>query len=402
MHEDTYDAESARRSLYTVIRRDIPFEQKAEEAMAIAKRYLGVANGHVARIDEPANYWKTVASTDPPDGDYPVDLLLELSDSYCQYTISQERQLVIHDAREQGFDERPPFEKHGLHCYLGTTMLVGDELYGTLCFVSAEPHEEPFSQDEILFAELVARLLEHELEREQTQAKLARLDQFASIISHDIRNPLNVAQGRLDLERETRDSDNLAVVAEELDRIEELIGSVLEAARGQKAVTAESMTELSLSTMANRCWQSVQTDSCHLSVDGALEFRAESSRVRQLLENLFRNAVEHGTSGTHATEDVERDDTAPLTISVGPLEDGDGFYVEDNGDGIDPDTVERIFEPGYSTGGVGIGLGLSIVASIVAAHDWSIEVHESDTGGARFEISDVIVSPSSVTDTESL
>jgi len=272
---------------------------------------------------------------------------------------------------------RPAFERHGLHCYHGSTITIDDGVCGTLCFVSTEPRPEPFADEETLFAELIARLLETELQAERTEAKIDRLDQFASVVSHDLRSPLNVAQGRVDLERSTRDSDHLGIAARSLDRMEDLIADVLTVARqGQEIGDTELV---SLDAIVTECWDAVQTDGASVTVTDDLWFKADRGRVRHLFENLFRNGVEH------AGPDV--------SIRVGPLDNGDGFYVEDDGPGIPAADREQVFESGYTTGtdGLGLGLGLSIVGGVVDAHGWTIAVGAGADGGARFEVSGVVV-----------
>jgi signal transduction histidine kinase len=101
---------------------------------------------------------------------------------------------------------------------------------------------------------------------------------------------------------------------------------------------------------------------------------ADESRLRQLFENLFRNAVEHGGPG--------------VAVTVGPLE-GRGFYVADDGPGIPADERDRVRETGYTTADGGTGFGLSIVESIADAHGWGMRLVESETGGARFEFTGV-------------
>jgi signal transduction histidine kinase len=98
----------------------------------------------------------------------------------------------------------------------------------------------------------------------------------------------------------------------------------------------------------------------------------DESRVRQLFENLFRNAIEH------AGEDV--------TVTVGVLDNGDGFYIADDGPGIPDEDRDRVFDSGYTTIEDGSGLGLVTVQRIVDAHNWSVTVTDSNDGGARFEI----------------
>ena len=99
-----------------------------------------------------------------------------------------------------------------------------------------------------------------------------------------------------------------------------------------------------------------------------------------MFENLFRNAIEHNGTG--------------VRVEVGDLDEAGGFYVADDGSGISENVRGSAFEPGVSTGCDGSGLGLSIVARIVDAHDWQIRIGESEAGGARFEITDVEVATS--------
>jgi signal transduction histidine kinase len=98
--------------------------------------------------------------------------------------------------------------------------------------------------------------------------------------------------------------------------------------------------------------------------------RAERTGLDQVLENLFRNSVDH------AGPDV--------TVRVGML-DGTGFFVEDDGPGIPPEKRADVLAAGYTTAEGGTGYGLAIVAEIAEAHGWELAVTGSGTGGARFE-----------------
>jgi len=73
---------------------------------------------------------------------------------------------------------------------------------------------------------------------------------------------------------------------------------------------------------------------------------------------------------------------------IGPLDDGAGFFVADDGGGIAPEERTDVFESGYSTATDGTGFGLAIVSEVVDARGWTVRVTESDAGGARFEIRD--------------
>jgi signal transduction histidine kinase len=210
------------------------------------------------------------------------------------------------------------------------------------------------------------KLRERELERERD-----RLEEFASLVSHDLRNPLTVAQGRIELAREESESEHLESAANAIDRSLELIDDVLSLARAGKQVSESEPVELP--TLVRSCMDNVETREATLDIDAHASIRANRSRLSQLLENLIRNAVEHGG------ED--------LIITVGDLD--DGFYLEDNGHGIPEEERERVFEAGYSLDPEGTGFGLSIVKEVAEAHGWEISLTESSQGGARFEITGV-------------
>ncbi|RXK51097.1 sensor histidine kinase [Halorientalis pallida] len=212
------------------------------------------------------------------------------------------------------------------------------------------------------------------------------VDHVASVVSHDLRNPLDVATARLRAGRETGEDEHFERVADAHERMERIIRDVLTLARGEDVVDPDE--SVSLGEVAEVAWGTVETDDATLSIDGPLPTTtADADRVGRLFENLFRNAVEHGSA--HPDTDTETVD-GTVTVTVGPL-DGDrtGFYVEDDGPGITEADRERVFEPGYSTDDHGTGLGLAIVARIAALHGWSIEASESAPGGVRFAVTGI-------------
>jgi PAS domain S-box-containing protein len=207
---------------------------------------------------------------------------------------------------------------------------------------------------------------ERELERQN-----ARLEKFASVVSHDLRNPLNVAEGRVKLAQEECDSEHLGDVESALDRSQALIDDLLTLTREGNRV--DDIEAVDLGTLTEDCWGNVSTGEATISVEIDQTIRADQSRLQQLLENLYRNALEHGGGD--------------VTVTVGTLP--DGFYIEDDGPGIPADEREDVFDAGYSTTEDGTGFGLSIVEEIADAHGWEIRAAEGSNGGARFEITDV-------------
>ena len=222
----------------------------------------------------------------------------------------------------------------------------------------------PTDDDQFRGTAGIIRDIEDRKEREE------RLEQFASVVSHDLRGPLNVILGRVDLARERSDSAELDAIAEAAERMQVLIEDLLTLAR--QGQTVGEAQQISLASIAERAWQSVSAPDASLDSQVTMTLEGDPDRVRELLENLFRNAVEHGS------DDV--------TITVGRLDDG-GFYVADDGPGIPTEDHETVFDHGYTTEDQGTGFGLSIVERIANAHGWSVAVTDSEDGGARFEFS---------------
>lgn len=205
---------------------------------------------------------------------------------------------------------------------------------------------------------------EAELERQKD-----RLEEFASVVSHDLRNPLSVAHGYANLTREhypesapTVDKINAA-----LDRMAQIIDDLLQLAR--QGLEIGDREPIDFREVAQAAWNNVQTGEASLEIDGEATVIADRDRVLQLLENLFRNAIEHAGSSVSVRCSVEED----------------SFVIEDDGPGLPLERRQEIFRPGFTTSKNGTGFGLSIVQSICDGHGWDIAIAEAASGGARFE-----------------
>jgi signal transduction histidine kinase len=223
-----------------------------------------------------------------------------------------------------------------------------------------------------------------------------RLEEFAGVVSHDLRNPLAIAEGYLELARANPDPDHFDRIEDAHRRMRVLIEDLLLLAQeGREGARGDAVD---LADVVETSWQNVETDGARLVVETSRTIRADRTGVQQLLENLVRNAVEHGSTGARAarraTDGAERDgDDAAVAVTVGDLDGEDGFYVADDGPGIPPADRTVVFERGHTSSETGTGLGLYIVEQVVDRHGWDVHVAESDDGGARFEISGVESAP---------
>lgn len=204
---------------------------------------------------------------------------------------------------------------------------------------------------------------------QELRDKNERLEAFAGIVSHDLRNPLSVAKGYLELLRSDVDNDEIELIESALDRMDILIEDLLTLAREGRSVSDSE--EVSLSDVAADAWRQIEASGATLDTGPETTVLADPNRLQQLLENLFRNSIDH-TDG-------------PVSVRVGGLDGRAGFFVDDDGPGIPESERQQVFEPTYSTDEDGTGFGLAIVNEIASAHGWSVTITDADGRGARFE-----------------
>ena len=219
--------------------------------------------------------------------------------------------------------------------------------------------------------QLRERTEELEAKKATLEQQNEQLDQFSSFVSHDLRNPLHVASGYLGLVRNTGDLDHLDKLEKSLKRMNAMVDDLRKLTRIDH--NELSTAPVDVEAAAKQAWAQVDTADAALEVADLGAISADRELLLHVLENVFRNSIDHG-----------RDD---INVRVGPS--AEGLYIEDDGPGIPESEREAVLEHGYSTAGDGTGLGMSIVKTIVEAHGWEIAVTESDTGGARFELTGV-------------
>lgn len=269
---------------------------------------------------------------------------------------------------------------HNAETPLRSELIIPIGKYGLLNIGSTEP--AAFTDDDLRRVRVWSSTVEsafarleqvrHLREREEAlERERDRLDDFVDVISHDLQNPLHIAGGNLSLARENCDCDHLEPIDTALSRMNDILDDTLTLA--QEGERVDTFEPVSLSRLIESCLAVTEATPATVEVDAEHRLLADPDRLTHVIENLCQNAVDHG-----------RPD---VTIRIGTLD--SGFYVADDGPGIPADEREAVFESGYTTAKEGTGLGLRIVKRIVEAHGWEIEITNSASGGARFEVTGV-------------
>jgi len=367
--------EQVLRRMYEIIAdRNRPFQEQVEALLALGRTELDTDYGTLSEIDGDRYVFEIV---DAADDSVQAGDVVELSATNCELAAANRETLVLgdvaRDAPEQ--TDRAGYTEMGIACYIGAPVFDEDGVYGTFCFYDTEPMDGQFSDWEVTLVDLMSRWVSYEIQRQAAQDRLAeqneRLERFASVVSHDLRNPLGVLAGSIELAQETGDLEQLTRAQDAVDRMQTLIDDLLTLSRAGTVIGEREPVELA--SLTDQCWANVTTADASVRVDTDRTVVADPTRLRQLVENLLRNSVEHGGGR--------------VTVTVGDLD--EGFYVADDGPGVPESERDAVFESGYTTAEEGTGFGLAIVGEIADAHGWELALAESADGGARFEISGV-------------
>ena len=152
----------------------LSFEEKVEGLLAAGREYLDLPNGFLTRIDpgDEAAGTQTIVGADGSHELLQKGESCPLPQSYCRRTIGADGLMTLVNAAETGWEGDPAHETFGLETYIGGEVATDGELYGTLCFASEQPREEPFSETEQSFVRLLRRWASYEIDRKQTRAAL--------------------------------------------------------------------------------------------------------------------------------------------------------------------------------------------------------------------------------------
>ena len=209
---------------------------------------------------------------------------------------------------------------------------------------------------------------------------------MAAGLAHEIRNPLGGIQlyaSLLSRDVEDRPASQQLVgkISAGVKRLEALVSQVLQFTREIHVNVAPMDLADAVETANELCTPRAVAKQVNVAVTGPKPMRidGDSMLLGQTILNLLLNAIEAAPDGGA----VHLDYSQPADES-----DAKQFYliVRDNGEGIPPNILDRIFNPYFTTKDSGTGLGLAIVHRVVEAHNGTIRASNDESGGAKFEI----------------
>lgn len=234
----------------------------------------------------------------------------------------------------------------------------------------------------ILFKDLTELAeLRNEIEKNR---RLAAVGKLAAGIAHEIRNPLSSIKGFATYFKERyesvdQDRNTAQVMVNETERLDRSITQLLEFAKPMavsvKEIPAKTLFDHALSLVSHDLERNSIIPGISIETKRTL-IRTDPDRINQILLNLFLNSIDAMENG------------GDLDLAVMDLEDGSGIRieVEDSGTGIDPEHIDHIFDPYFTSRPQGTGLGLSMVQKTVEALGGEIRVKSVKGRGTCFVI----------------
>lgn len=214
--------------------------------------------------------------------------------------------------------------------------------------------------------------------------KLAAMGTLAAGVAHEINNPLASISSLIQIMRARQDehhpdAENLDIIQTQIKRITQVTRDLMDFARARPAARVDvDVNELIVRTLRlaefDKEFQRLEIE--RRLADGLPRIHADGDQLQQVFLNLFLNARDAQPGG------------GMLSIATSAIENWVVIEISDRGNGIDPDKLQKIFDPFYTTkpAGKGTGLGLAVCYGIVTAHGGKIEAVPAEDLGTRFRV----------------
>ncbi|MDF1764573.1 MAG: ATP-binding protein [Oleibacter sp.] len=221
---------------------------------------------------------------------------------------------------------------------------------------------------------------------EAQQVKLASLGRLTSSIAHEIRNPLSALHQATQLVSEANylqpeERELIEIIEDNGRRINRIIEDILQLSQGHKAVRLPLNVTSTLTDFKREFEQfnSAQDYQFTLNIDADIYAFFDRDHLKQVLHNLCKNGLRHARKAKHHQPKIS---ISVTLVSSGQVQ----MDINDNGDGVDPESRHQLFEPFNTTEDNGTGLGLYICRELCQANQATIHYQQQSTPGACFRI----------------
>jgi signal transduction histidine kinase len=267
---------------------------------------------------------------------------------------------------------------------------------GVLTAQSTQP--DFFAERDLLFLRAVSRWVANAAQRAELaernaaasveQGRRMVAEELVTVLAHDLRNHLAPIRGRLDLlhrraarEEHASNLHDTLELRKSIDRFGRLISDLLDVARIDQGLFELTHDPMDLAALVRDAAEALAVPGSTIEVGAPAELKvvADPARVRQAVENLLANAVQHAPPGTPVRVAITREETGRQSMAV--------VLITDQGPGIDPALLPRLFERfARSSTSTGLGIGLFLCRQIAEAHGGGVEVTSRIRGGTQFKL----------------
>ncbi len=344
-----------------------------------------------------------LAASNQPEEEVSQNTLFSAKDKLINWFSVNESLLVVSQSPSilHYFSREEQDVIHAMQSECIYPLKVMNRLTG-LVFLGRKTDRTDYSRDELdllaLLLDQSAVAIENAILYEEQNARikkmyradrLAILGQLAAGAAHEIRNPLTAIRSTIQyLGKDMQDTDKAEMIGElmeEVDRINKIVQGLLSFAKPTELETTrtdiETLIRETLSLVNNLLKkQSVHVNYKNLSDDSVII--ADPAQLKQVFLNILLNAVEAMAESNDKTVNIVLENSRPVDMRSRFLL----ISFEDNGKGIEPENVENVFNPFYTTKKEGTGLGLPISYGIINKHNGEMEFFSRPGAGSKLTI----------------
>ncbi len=395
------------RALHEIISRpDLSFDEQIDASLRLGCTFLGTEIGKVGRQDPAQNiseFLNTITLTNLP---IKRGVIFPLDKTFCQVTFAAPDTIAISHVAESEYKDTPAAKYLGIQSYIGCSINVFGEKFGTVNFSNRAPVQRAFTEADKDLVKLIGSwisvMMERQIEAEElTKSKEAAeaanyaKSAFLANMSHEIRTPLTSIIGFSDAaldDDQTMEQriESLRSIRSSSEHLLHLINNILDFSKieaGELDIEQSVYNPLQLVDEVTAIVSGLaQRKNLALVVNYAYplpeQITTDPLRLKQVLLNLCSNAIKFTNVGT-----------VKIEVRYDQVQNEMKFIVSDNGIGMTEEQIAQIFKPFKQADASitrrygGTGLGLSLSQRLAGLLNGKLLVHSEAGKGSEFELS---------------